>query len=118
MARFGRRALHPPLRLKLTLAFATAIGVLLAGLAVFIYARFQAGLDQSLNQGLRSRANDIGALVKQADTGLAEAGAARLNRAGAGFAQVLRPGGSVLDQTPGLPHSRLLSGRDIVRAGR
>jgi signal transduction histidine kinase len=113
-----RTALHPSLRLKLTLAFAAAMAVLLTGLGFFIYARFQAGLDDSLNQGLRSRTNDVRALVNQADTGLADAGGARLSTAGGGFAQVLQPGGRVLDQTPGIPRSPLLSSRDIARASR
>ncbi len=112
-----RHRLHPSLRLKLTLAFAAAMTVLLTGLGLFVYARFQAGLDASLNQGLRSRANDVQALVKQADTGLAEAGGPSLSQTGAGFAQVLQPGGKVLDQTPGIPNRPLLSARDIARAG-
>jgi two-component system OmpR family sensor kinase len=111
-----RQGLHPSLRLKLTLAFAAAMAVLLTGLGLFIYARFQTGLDSSLDQGLRSRANDVRALVKQADTGLAEAGGARLSQTGTGFAQVLKPGGKVLDQTPGIPRKPLLSARDIARA--
>jgi two-component system OmpR family sensor kinase len=117
MRRSRRAGLHPSLRLKLTLAFAAAMALLLTGLGLFIYARFQAGLDASLNQGLRSRTNDVQALVKQADTGLAEAGGARLSRAGAGFAQVLKPGGKVLDQTPGLARKPLLTAPQIASAG-
>lgn len=113
-----RGGLHPSLRLKLTLAFALAIGLLLTGLGFFIYARFQAGLDESLNQGLRSRANDVRALVNQADTGLASAGGARLSKTGTGFAQVLKPEGKVLDQTPGIPRRPFLSAADIARATR
>ena len=52
-------SLHPSLRLRLTFAFAAAMALLLTGLGLFIYARFEASLDQSLNQGLRSRANDV-----------------------------------------------------------
>jgi signal transduction histidine kinase len=116
MQNLGRTRPRPSLRLKLTLAFAAAMALLLTGLGLFIYARFQAGLDQSLNQGLRSRTNDVRALVNQADTGLADAGGARLSRTGAGFAQVLKPDGTVLDQNPGFPHTSILGARDIVRA--
>jgi two-component system OmpR family sensor kinase len=118
MAHRRPEALHLSLRLKLTLAFAVAMGLLLTGLGFFIYARFQAGLDESLSQGLHSRANDVRALVNQADTGLADAGGARLSRTGAGFAQVLEPGGTVLDQTPGTPRKPTLSARDLARASR
>jgi signal transduction histidine kinase len=111
-------ARHPSLRFKLTLAFALAMALLLAGLGTFIYANFEKSLDQSLNQGLRSRASDVRALVNQADTGLADAGGARLNRTGTGFAQVLTPNGSVLDQTPGVPRRTALSAREIAAASR
>jgi two-component system OmpR family sensor kinase len=111
-----RVALHPSLRVKLTLAFAVAMALLLTGLGFFIYARLQASLDDSLNQALRSRTNDVRALVNQADTGLADAGGARLSQAGGGFAQVLQPGGKVLDQTPGIPRSSLLRPGDLARA--
>jgi signal transduction histidine kinase len=93
------------------------MGLLLTGLGFFINARFQTGLDESLNQDLRSRASDVRALVNQTDTGLADAGGARLSRTGTGFAQVLKPGGKVLDQTAGIPRKPLLSARDIARAG-
>ena len=118
MPHLKRERLHPSLRLKLTLAFALAMGLLLTALGFFIYARFQRSLDESLNQGLRSRASDVRALVNQADTGLADAGGARLSRTGTGFAQVLEPGGKVLDQTPGIPRKPLLNARDITRASK
>jgi signal transduction histidine kinase len=108
--------LHLSLRVKITLAFAAAMAVLLTGLGLFIYARFQANLDESLNQGLRTHANDVVALVKQSDTGLAEAGATGLNRAGGGLAQVLAPGPRVVDQTRGIPHTPILTAPDIARA--
>jgi two-component system OmpR family sensor kinase len=118
MAAPRRSAPHLSLRLKLTLAFAAAMSLLLTGLGLFIYARLQTSLDQSLNQGLRSRAADIRALVNQSDTGLADAGGARLGATGAGFAQVLVPGGRVLDQTPGIPRTAILSAHEIASAGR
>jgi two-component system, OmpR family, sensor kinase len=118
MGDLRRLALRPSLRIKLTLAFAAAMAVLLTGLGFFVYARLQAGLDDSLNQGLRSRTNDVRALVNQADTGLADSGGARLSKAGGGFAQVLQPGGKVLDQTPGIPRSSLLRPRELARASR
>ena len=111
-----RAALRPSLRVKLTLAFAAAMALLLTGLGLFIYARFETSLDQSLNQGLRSRSEDVRALVNQADTGLADAGGARLSRTGTGLAQVLTPRGSVLDQTPGIPRMSILGARSLALA--
>ncbi len=117
MRGFVRKGLHPSLRLKLTLAFTAAMAALLTGLGLFIYGRWQAGLDKSLEEGLRGRARDVAALVKQADHGLAEGGGASLSRDGTGFAQVLRQDGKVLDATPGLPVTPLLARRDIARVG-
>lgn len=118
MTALPRTVVHPSLRLKLTLAFAFAMSVLLTGLGLFIYARFKTSLDQSVNQGLRSRAHDVRALVNQADTGLADAGGARLSRTGTAFAQVLTRRGGVLDQTPGIPRRPILRPHDIARARR
>jgi signal transduction histidine kinase len=111
-----RISMLPSLRVKLTLAFAAAMAVLLTGLGLFIYARFETSLDQSLNQGLRSRADDVRALVNQADTGLADSGGARLSSTGAAFAQVLTPGGKVLDQTPGVARRPILGAGELARA--
>jgi signal transduction histidine kinase len=104
------------LRMKMTLAFAAAMAVLLAALGMFVYLRFQSGLDHSLNQGLRSRAEDVRALVMQADTGLKQAGSSSLATPGERFAQILSPGGRVLDGTPSLPAQSLLSRSQLLRA--
>jgi signal transduction histidine kinase len=100
---------HPSLRLKLGAAFAGAMAVLLAGLGLFIHARFQAGLDRSLDEGLHSRAGDVRALNAQADNGLAESRHTLTYERHAGFAQVLSPNGQVLDATPGIANVQLLS---------
>jgi two-component system OmpR family sensor kinase len=48
-----------PLRIRLTLAFAGAAAVLLAGIGTFIVVRVQAGLDATLNHALRLRAGEL-----------------------------------------------------------
>jgi hypothetical protein len=58
-----------PVRARVTLVFALALALVLAGTGLFLYLRFRSGFDYTLNQGLRSRAGDVTALVKQADTG-------------------------------------------------
>lgn len=105
-----RPAFHPSLRLKLSVAFAGAMAVLLSGLGLFIYDRFQAGLDHSLNQSLRSRAADVRVLNAQADTGLAD------SRQLLAFAQVLRRDGTLLDATRGVAKLPLLSTNERRRA--
>ncbi|HEY6396962.1 MAG TPA: ATP-binding protein [Solirubrobacteraceae bacterium] len=105
----GRPAFHPSLRLKLSVAFAGAMAVLLTGLGLFIYHRFQGGLDSSLNQSLRSRATDVRVLNAQADTALADSRQLLGDRRNVQFAQVLRPDGTLLDATPGVARLPLLS---------
>lgn len=68
------------LRLRVTLAFAGAMALLLGALGLFVYARVQSGLDRSLSEGLRSRAEDVRALVLQANSGLQEAARAPSRR--------------------------------------
>lgn len=120
---FGRAIVHPSLRLRLTLAFALAMGVLLTALGVFVYERTRAGLNESLDAGLRARAADVRALVKQTNSGLAEVGRGLrqggergVAPAASGFVQVLQPGPSVLEQTANIPRRPLLDGRQRARA--
>ena len=91
-----------------------AVGLSATGL--FVYVRLQHALDQALADGLRSRADDVAALVRQADTGLREGGGARLAERGESFAQVLDRTGGVVDSVPQLGARPLLSRRDTARA--
>jgi signal transduction histidine kinase len=94
-----------PIRLRLTLAFTLVMAVVLAATGLFLYARLRSDLDRTINQGLRSRAAVVSALVQQSDTGLQEAKQAGLN---GGFAQVLDTRGNVIDGTPGLVRAPLV----------
>jgi signal transduction histidine kinase len=105
------------LRMKMTLVFAGAMALLLGALGLFVYVRVEGSLDRSLNQGLRSRADDVHALVTQADSGLRQAGGSSLASPGERFAQIVRANGSVLDATPSLPARALLSRGELLRAG-
>jgi signal transduction histidine kinase len=89
-----------PIRLRLTAAFAVAMTVVLAVIGLFIYVRLQSDLDHTIDKGLRSRADDVAALVAQADSGLSQGGSSRLTRSGESFAQILRLNGTVYDSTP------------------
>jgi two-component system OmpR family sensor kinase len=61
-----RRLLNQlPIRGKLTLAYSTVITVMLGGVGLFLYLNFKEGLDSGLNDTLRTRADDIGALLRQ-----------------------------------------------------
>jgi two-component system, OmpR family, sensor kinase len=51
-------------RLRLTLAFAVAMALLLAAAGAFLYFRVQSALDEQLDEGLRARSADVAALVR------------------------------------------------------
>lgn len=104
-----------PIRLRLTLVFAVAMAIVLIGLGAFLYLRLDAALDDALDRSLRSRADDVAALVASGGSGLAEPGT-RLAARGESFAQVLSLEGEVLDSTPQLGRERLLESDDLSRA--
>ena len=54
----------------MTLVFVGVMALVLGAVGVFVYLRFSAELDATINAGLRSRADDVVALVKEADSGL------------------------------------------------
>ena len=109
----GRRL---PIRLKLTLAFALVMALALSATGLFIYLRLGNDLDATLNQGLRSRAADVQALVRQADSGLAQAGRSPLTDEGESFAQILDPSGEIVDASTPVRGRPLLDARELARA--
>ncbi len=103
-----------PIRLRLTLAFALAMAVVLGATGSFLYLRLGATLSRTIDQGLRTRAADVTALVQQSDSGLGEA-KPRQGRAD-GFAQVLDARWRVVDATAGERLHPLLSRAELARA--
>ncbi len=107
-----------PIRVRLTLAFALAMAIVLAASGYFLYARLGHSLDRAIDQGLRSRAADVAALVQQADSGLRQSRVGRADDWSVGFAQVLDARGRVFDETPGLGRAPLLRGSALALARR
>jgi heavy metal sensor kinase len=105
-----------PLRIRLTLAFAGAIGAVLAGGGFLLYHHQETSLDRTLDQSLRARSADLAALVREADPGLREAPPAPVADATGSFAQVLDSRGRIHDQSPGLGPRPLLTGQLLARA--
>ena len=104
-----------PVRIRLTLAFAIAMAIVLSATGLFLYLRTGSALDRTINQGLRARNADVSALVQQADTGLREA---RLRGQNNGFAQVVGARGRIVDATAGLTRRPLLSEAQLAQARR
>jgi heavy metal sensor kinase len=112
----GRRALSRlPIRLRIALIFTAAIAPVLAVTGTYLFHRFGADLDGAIDNGLRSRAADVRALIRESDSGLREG---RLNERNDSFAEILSPGGRVLDATTVLRGRVLLGAHERSRASR
>jgi heavy metal sensor kinase len=107
-----------PIRLRLTLAFAAAMAVVLAATGLFVYLRLGAALDRTIDHSLLGRADDVASLVRGAGSGLGQDGRNRLVDQEESFAQVLDRDGVILDSTPELDERRLLSASQLARAAR
>jgi len=95
------------------------MALVLAIIGIVLYLRFQAQLDETLNQGLRSRAGDVSALIQQRGSALDAPGRSVLDERGESFAQILEAaGGSVVDGSPKLRAESLLTRAELARASR
>jgi signal transduction histidine kinase len=92
--RAGRFRLALPIRVRLTAAFAVAMVLVLVGAGLFVYLRLKSDLNESVTAGLEARAAAV--LAEHS----ASAGAA--GDVEEGFAQLLRPDGTVLDSAGGI----------------
>ena len=105
-----------PIRLRLTLVFALAMAVVLLLAGWLVYFRVSHNLDRALDLQLRTRAQDVSALVSRADALESTQGA--LVEHGESFAELLSAKGSVLDSTTFTGGKRLLPPSDLTRALR
>jgi len=107
-----------PIRLRLALAFALALAVVLAALGSFLYLRLGSSLDETIDDGLEARADDVAAAVaRRGATAFGTVGVAEPER----FFQILEPGGEIVDQTRFLRAEPLLSSDErgrVLREGR
>ena len=91
------------------------MALVLGATGVFVYVRFSAELDNTINSGLRSRASDLAALVREADSGLGERGHNLVGRTES-FAEVLDASGRVTDSSEAVGKTVLLTPGDLRRA--
>ncbi len=106
------------MRVRVTLAFAGVMALVLAATGLFVYLRLESELDATIDQSLRSRAGDVSALVARAGDGLAESGRISLTERGENLAQILDGGGDVVDATAGYQSAPLLTAAERRRALR
>ena len=105
-----------PIRVRLTLVFAATMAVVLAAMGVFVYSVVASDLSDALDRELRSRAQDLSALV--ARNGSLERTGSPFVEQGEAFAELVSPDGQVLDATPTIGTNRLLSAGELERAAR
>jgi heavy metal sensor kinase len=109
---FGRL----PIRIRVTLAFAAVMAIVLVAAGLFIYSEMQSRLDESIDNGLRSRGGEAAALVRSEESGLGAADENRLIESDESFAQVLKPSGRVQDSTGQLGTQPVLDASDLEGA--
>jgi two-component system, OmpR family, sensor kinase len=98
-----------PTRVRLTVAFALAIAIVLTALGSFLYFRLRSSLDEQLDAGLRAHAEAVAAIVRRG--GELQSGASLVEE-DESFAQVIRADGTAA----GALTTRVLSRRELARA--
>jgi signal transduction histidine kinase len=91
------------------------MAILLALISVGLYVHFRAQLDHTINQGLRARADDVALFLQRPSGGLG-AGQRRLVDRDESFAQVLALDGTIVDASPPLHDTPLLSAAEVRAA--
>jgi heavy metal sensor kinase len=99
-----------PLRIRVTLVFALAMALVLAGVGWFVYAQVSSDLNRSLDRELRSRSQDLSALV------LRDGSLGRIRPRADVFAQLVGVEGQVLDSTEPVGEFRLLTPGALAEA--
>jgi heavy metal sensor kinase len=102
-----------PIRLRLTIAFAGVLTVVLGASGVVLYTEFERDLDEVIDRDLNARAADMAALVSRAGDPQRA-----LEESGERLAQIYRPGGRLLASTAAFSGTRALSVPQARQAAR
>ena len=105
-----------PIRLRLTAAFAFAMAAVLVLVGIFVYLRVASDLSSSLDDGLRTRVDDIARQLQSAgpdDVGL---GGARAEGGEDILSEVLRPDGTLVASSEALHPASVLSSAQLAAA--
>ena len=104
------------IRARLTAAFAVAMVLVLVLAGAFIYVRVDNDLSDSLNNGLRTRADDLSALVQTSGAEGPQLSSGRLVEGDEGFSQVLGSDGTVIASTLSPRSASALTPAEVERA--
>jgi two-component system OmpR family sensor kinase len=98
-----------PIRLRLTLAFALGMALVISGLGAFLYVRLGSELLRAIDLGLRSRAEVLAAGIDQQNVNFGDEPGALVSQADA-FAQILDRSGRLVESTDAVSAEPLLPG--------
>jgi heavy metal sensor kinase len=104
-----------PIRVRLTLAFALAMAVVLAATGAFLYLRLGSSLDDSVNERLQARTGELAPLVAQGATNAGELARAGLGDSDERFFQVLDVSGRAVASSRMIGKRPLLQGAALNR---
>lgn len=105
-----------PIRLRLTLGFATAMVLVLGLVGVILYEGVRSQVDQKLDLDVSRQTSALLSLIEHSPGGVAQAIASPTVRGHQNFVQVLDGHGRILAATPGLERVALLKGSRLKRA--
>jgi heavy metal sensor kinase len=102
-----------PIRLRLTIAFAGVLTVVLGASGVVLYTEFDRDLDEVIDRDLNARAADMAALVAEGRDPQRT-----LAASGERLAQIYGPAGRLLASTAAFSGTRALTGEQVREAAR
>lgn len=103
-----------PIRLRLTLVSTLTLIVMLGTSGAFVYQRHVGDLDNLIRQGLDARASELANFAR----GGGRLSTTRLAQPDESLSAILDGTGRVVDATPNIAKTALLSGIDVTRARR
>jgi two-component system OmpR family sensor kinase len=105
-----------PIRLRVTVAFVAAMATTFTLIGWLLYARVASDLDDSMDRGLRQRAQDLAALIAQPGANLDTVGSSHFVESGDSYAELLDDRGRILEATPELDQRPVISFAQLRQA--
>jgi len=105
-----------PIRLRVAAAFAVAMAVVLVLAGSLVYIRLGSHLARVLDLQLRLRAQDLAVIVREPGVSLEETGGGRFFEPGETYSQLIDARGRVLEASPSLDRTTLLTADELRRA--
>jgi heavy metal sensor kinase len=105
-----------PIRIRVTLAFALVMAIVLAAVGFFLRSQLETQLDESIDENLTARAGQLSVVLRESGAGLSGANPGSLLEQEDTLAQVLEPGGEVVDSTAQLGGEPVLTSEQLGEA--